>query len=39
MESLKDICSRIKLQKEVEEAVLAIEEKKSFPGQIRKSGN
>ena len=30
MESLKDICSRIKLQKEVEEAVLAIEEKKEF---------
>ena len=33
MESLKDICSRIKLQKEVEEAVLAIEEKRVFPGR------
>ena len=39
MESPKDICSRIKLQKEVEEAVLEKKKKKSFPGQIRKSGN
>ena len=30
MESLKEICSRIELQKEVEEAVLAMEEKQEF---------
>lgn len=30
MEGLREICSRIKLQKEVEEAVLAMEEKREF---------
>ena len=30
MESLKEICSRIELQKEVEKAVLAMEEKQEF---------